>query len=173
MRAMRRNLAARLAAAAVLVPVSAVLAPPAAAAPATHDVWTEEYDATEAFAAGEHPCVEWAGTFREVRSGSYRLLWSGGHGDGELHVNGVVHGSVELVPDEEGLPTYTGTYREKLNAVVLEVTEEGDALRVGQYRLRGVLEGSDGSTLTLTMSGKMTTTPSGRVVVSRDHFSCA
>jgi hypothetical protein len=41
-----------------------------------------------------------------------------------------------------------------------------------QWRLRATLHGTDGSTLTLQMSGKLTTNGKDEVVVSRDSFSC-
>jgi hypothetical protein len=58
----------------------AIGALPAAGAPAQHDVYVEEYDAYEPFAAGEHPCVDWAGTFHEVRAGESKLVLSVGDG---------------------------------------------------------------------------------------------
>ena len=148
---------------------------PAHASGAVHETYPESYDATEHFAAGEGFCVPWAGSFREVRNGQYRLVSPpGGREPGEYHVNGVIAGSVTLTPDDPGLPTYTGTYREKVDYVVIGLDEEGfEIARVGQYRLRSTLRSSDGSSLDLRLSGKLTVTPAGTVVVSRDEFSCA
>ena len=148
---------------------------PAHAAGANHETQPEQYDATEHFVAGEGFCVPWAGSFREVRNGQYRLVSPpGGREPGEYHVNGVIAGSVTLTPDDPGLPTYTGTYREKVDYVVIGLDEEGfEIARVGQYRLRSTLRSSDGSSLDLRLSGKLTVTPAGTVVVSRDEFSCA
>ncbi len=47
---------------------------PASAGGAEHSFLIEDYDAYEHFAAGDGPCVSWAGTFHEVRSGGYRLV---------------------------------------------------------------------------------------------------
>jgi hypothetical protein len=147
---------------------------PAHAGGAIHEIVPEQYDESEHFDAGEGFCVPWAATFREVRNGQYRLLTApGGREPGEYHVNGVVAGSVTLTPDDPELPTYFGTYREKLSGVITGIDDEGfDVARVAQYRLRSTLRGNDGSTLELRLAGKMTATPDGRVVVSRDTFSC-
>jgi hypothetical protein len=160
-------------AASLVAPALAIGALPAAGAPAQHDVFVEEYDAYEPFAAGEGPCVDWAGTFHEVRSGQARLLSPGGvrHPD-EVHVNGAVDGFVELIPDDATFPSYSGTYREKINAIVT-ITEEADELRIAQYRLRSVLTGTDGSRLTLSLSGKITVNGRDDVVISRDELTCA
>lgn len=147
---------------------------PASARGAVHEFQAEHYDATEPFAAGEGPCVPWAGSFHEVRDGGYRIVRPpGGQLAGEFHVNGLIHGFVELVPEDPSLPTYSGTYREKVNAVATSLTDEGDVSRVAQYRLRSTLRGTDGSSLDLRLSGKMTVNANGRVVVSRDVFTCA
>lgn len=149
------------------------LAGPAAAG-AQHNFYPEDYDAFEHFAAGEGFCVSWAGTFHEVRHGGYRLVAAvGGQQPGEVHVNGAINGHIELVPDDPRLPTYTGDYREKVNGVVTESTDEGDLERVGQYRLRSTLQGTDGSTLSLRMSGKTTFDAHGVLRVQRDTFTCA
>lgn len=151
-----------------------VTAAPASASGAEHAFLIEDYDAYEHFAPGDGPCVSWPGTFHEVRSGGYRLLTPpGGLQEGELHVNGVIDGRVELIPDDANLPTYAGTYREKVNAVVTGFTDENEVERVAQYRLRTTLRGTDGSNLDLRLAGKLTTNANGVVVVSRDTFSCA
>jgi hypothetical protein len=155
-----------------LVLVGATVAPVSASG-AQHEFYPETYDAYEHFDAGESFCVTWAGTFHEVRQGGYRLVMApGGQQPGELHVNGVIDGSVELIPDDAGLPRYSGVYREKVNGVVTAFTDEGDVERVSQYRLPGTLRGTDGSTLDLRLSGKFTMNPNGVVVVSRDTFTC-
>ena len=57
--------------------------------------------------------------------------------------------------------------------MLIGVTPGGDdTLRVGQYRLRSTLRGTDGSTLALRLAGKMTMNAKGVVTVSRDTFSC-
>lgn len=153
--------------------VGVAAGPAAAAGGAEHGFLIEDYNAYEHFAPGDGPCVSWAGTFHEVRSGGYRLVTApGGQAEGEFHLNGVINGLVELIPDAAGLPTYSGTYREKVNAVVTSFTEEGDTSRVSQYRLRSTLRGTDGSTLNLRLSGKFTMNANGVVVVSRDTFTC-
>lgn len=160
---------------AVLLGLLAVgLAAPATAAPATHDTYVEEWDATERFAAGEgEPCVPWAGSFREVRSGQIKLVTiSSGPRAGEVHLNGVIDGYAEFVPDDGSLPTYAGTYREKLAGVLVGLGSDEEQERVLQFRLRGALDGTDGSTLTLVMSGKVTVTAKGDVVVARFRFTC-
>jgi hypothetical protein len=158
-----------------LAAAAATLAAPAAHAdPAVHDVYLEEYDAYEHHAAGENLCVPWAGQFHEVRSGVAQLLTpSGSRRPGEVHINFVVDGFVEFIPDDAAFPTYSGTYREKADGVLSGFTGDGDVERVMQWRLRTTLEGTDGSTLTLRMSGKLTTNGTDEVVVSRDSFSCA
>ncbi|TDO29997.1 hypothetical protein EV643_1426 [Kribbella sp. VKM Ac-2527] len=167
---MRHKLAIVLSAAAALVGGTAA---PASAGGAEHAFVIEDYDASEHFAAGEGPCVSWPGTFHEVRSGGYRLVTPpGGQQAGEFHINGVINGQVELIPDNATLPTYSGTYREKVNAVVTAFTDEGDVARVSQYRLRSTLHGTDGSALDLRLSGKFTMNANGVVVVSRDTFTC-
>jgi hypothetical protein len=165
---MKQQLSALLAGLALVAAGTA----PVSAAGATHEFFGEDYDAYEHFAAGDGFCVTWAGTFHEVRSGGYRLVAApGGRDEGELHVNGVVKGLIELVPDDASLPTYAGTYSEKVNGVVV-ITDDGDVERVGQYRLRSTLRGTDGSSLQLRLAGKITVNGKGRVVVSRDTFVC-
>lgn len=154
----------------VLVP-AAVLAEPA-----QHEVYEESWDGTELVPAEENACGPWAMTFRETREGAYRILAApGGRTEGEVHVNGVIAGSVTMTPVDPRLPSYQGTYREKANVVLTGVDEEtgDDVLRVGQYRLRLPLEGSDGSRLVMTVSGKVTMTPAGELAVERGEESCA
>ncbi|MFC4786810.1 hypothetical protein ACT8ZV_20210 [Nocardioides sp. MAHUQ-72] len=156
--------------------VSALVGTPApATAGAEHGFVPEDYDAAEHFAAGEGLCVPWAGTFHEVRHGGYRAVTApGGQQPGEVHVNGAVDGLVELIPDDTALPTYTGTYREKVDGIFLGTTPEGDdLLRVAQFRLRSTLRGTDGSTYTLRGSGKVTLNAHGELVVDREQFTCA
>jgi hypothetical protein len=166
------KLATAVLAAALVAPALAIGVLPAAGAPAQHDVFVEEYDAYEPFTAGENPCVDWAGTFHEVRSGQGKLLSPGGarHPD-EVHVNGVVDGFVELIPDDATFPSYSGTYREKLNGLVT-ISDETEDLRIAHYRLSSVLTGTDGSRLTMVLWGKITVNGRGDVVISRDEFTC-
>jgi hypothetical protein len=157
---------------AILLLVGAAAAP-ASAGGAEHDFYPEDYDAYEHFAAGDGFCVTWAGTFHEVRHGGYKLVVApGGQQPGEMHVNGVVDGSVELIPDDPSLPTYAGDYREELNGVVTEFSDEGDVERVAQYRLRSTLHGTDGSSLDLRLSGKLTINAKGEVTVDHETFTC-
>jgi len=167
---MKHKFAIVLATAACLAGVTSV---PAVAAGAEHAFLFEDYNAYEHFGAGESACVTWPGTLHEVRSGGYQLVAPpGGQQEGEFHVNGVIDGRVELIPDDAMLPTYAGTYREKVDGVVTAFTEEGDVSRVAQYRLRSTLYGTDGTALDLRLSGKFTMNANGEVVVSRDVFSC-
>ncbi len=152
------------------------LAPAAASAAATHDYFPDVFDATEHFDAGEGPCVDWAGNFREVRNGGYRLLTpSGGQVDGEIHVNGVVDGQIYLVPDDASLPSYSGRYREKVTGVATYFDEENgenDRLRVINYRLRVPMTGTDGSSFVILISGHTTVNGKGVTVVDRNDFEC-
>ena len=167
---MNRRLITLLGTAAMLV---AATAGPVSAAGAEHGFFPEDYDAYEHFAADEGFCVTWAGTFHEVRQGGYRLVAPpGGQQSGELHINGVIHGLVELIPDDAALPTYSGDYREKVNGIVTEFTDEGDVERVAQYRLRSTLEGTDGSSFELRLSGKVTVNANGVATVERETFTC-
>ncbi len=147
---------------------------PASAAPAQHDVYDATFDGTEHFTADENFCGPWATTFHEVRAGQIKIVIPpGGQQPGELHANGVVDGRLDLVPDDARLPSYSGTYREKLNAVITSIIDETDTVRVAQFRVRSTLRGTDGSQLLLVLSGKLTMNAGGTVVVSRDTFSCA
>lgn len=74
-------------------------------------------------------------------------------------------------PRHPALPTYSGSYREKVNAIVIGV--EGDLARVGRFRLRAPLAGSDGSGLMLTMSDRFTLNALGELVAERFSFTCA
>jgi hypothetical protein len=167
---MRHRLSTLLGSAALIY---AAVTGPATAAGADRDFYPEHYDAYEHFAAGEGFCVTWAGTFHEVRNGGYRLVAApGGQQPGELHINGVIDGTVELIPDDKSLPTFAGDYREKVNGVVTEFTDEGDIERIGQFRLRTTLHGTDGSSLELRLSGKVTFNANGVATVERDTFTC-
>jgi hypothetical protein len=66
----------RLLSAAVAISVLPIaVGVPASAAPATHDVYLEDYDAYEPLAAGDAaPCVPWSGTLHEVLSGLIKLV---------------------------------------------------------------------------------------------------
>jgi hypothetical protein len=143
---------------------------PAVAAGAHHEFQPEHYDAAEHFAAGDGFCVSWAGTFHEVRDGGYRVVYPpGGQVDGEFHINGVIQGLVELIPDNPTLPTYSGTYREKTDGII---TPGVDLPRVAQARLRSTLVGTDGSSYEVVITDKLTVNAKGEVVVSRDTFTC-
>lgn len=146
----------------------------ASAAPATHDVLVEDYNAYEPFAAGAgEPCVPWAGTFHEERYGEIELVTvNSGPQAGEVHLNGAIAGFVGFIPDDTSLPTYTGTYREKLNGVLLELGFDDDQSRIAQFRLRSRLTCTDGASLQLAMSGKLTLNGNGHIVVDRVGFTC-
>lgn len=156
------------------VAASALLGTPALAAGAQRVHVPEDFDGTEHFAAGDGPCVPWAGTFHEVRHGGYDvLLPPGGQVDGEAHVNGTVFGHVDLVPDDPRYPSYAGDYREKDNAIVTSLDEEdGDTLRIAQYRLRIPMTGTDGSGFVVVLSGKFTMNARGDVTVAGDVLRC-
>jgi hypothetical protein len=47
-----------------------------------------------------------------------------------------------------------------------------DAERVSQFRLRGALSGTDGTSLDIVMSGKVTINPNGVLVLDRFDFAC-
>jgi hypothetical protein len=150
----------------------AVLTAPAAAAPAEHEVYVETYDETEHLSAAENFCGRWATTFREVRNGTYRIVAPGGISrPDELHINGVVNGSITLRPDDSSLPTYAGAFREKLNGLVT-VIDDSDVERVAQFRLRSTLRGTDGSQLRLKLWGKITVNGNGDLVVERGDLVC-
>lgn len=155
---------------------AAALAPTAASAGVSYEYWADPFDGTEHFVAGEGPCVDWAGTFREVRTGGYRLLTPpGGQVDGEIHVNGVVDGRVYLLPDDSGLPSYTGDYREKVTGVATNFDRENgenDRLRVISYRLRIPMTGTDGSSFVILIAGHTTLNAKGDVIVDRNTFEC-
>jgi hypothetical protein len=167
---MRRFLFAAVAIA--VIPVA--VAVPASAAPAAHDVYVEDYDAYEQVAAGDaEPCVPWAGTVHEVRSGEIQLVTiNSGPQAGEVHLNGVIAGFIEFIPDYTSLPTYSGTYREKLTGVLMELSFDDDQERISQFRLRGDLVGTDGSSLRMAMSGKVTRNGNGDIIVDRFNFTC-
>jgi hypothetical protein len=170
---MYRHIGAALAATALTLTGATLAA--AGAGPAQHDTLIESYDGTQALSAQENPCGRWAATLHEVRSGTYKIVQApGGQIEGEFHVNGSVNGLIELTPENPALPTYTGDYREKINAVITGYDEErGDLARVAQYRLRVRLNGSDGSRLVLAMSGKTTTNANGHPVVERNSMTCS
>lgn len=146
----------------------------AIAAPAQHDTLIESWQGREHLSPEDNMCGPWAATIHEARSGTYRIVEApGGRSEGEFHVNGAVDGQIILTPDNPALPTYSGSYREKVNAIVIGVDDEGDLARVGHFRLRAQLAGSDGSGLVLTMSGQFTITALGELVAERFSFTCA
>jgi hypothetical protein len=145
-------------------------------AAAQHDIFVEEFDDGWQLSADENPCGPWVADIHEVRLGTYRLLLPpGGQVAGEVHVNGSVDGWIDFDPDGPGpLPTHSGSYREKLNAIPIGFSEEtGDMLRIAQYRLKVRLSAADGSQLLLELSGKITMNARGDVVVARDLASCS
>jgi hypothetical protein len=117
--------------------------------------------------------VPWAGAFHEARSGEVNLVTvsSGPHAGG-VHLTGAIDGFMEYIPVDASLPTYSGTYREKFTASLYELSFGSDAERISQFHLRGVLEGTDGSTLNTVMSGKVTINANGAVRVDRFQFTC-
>lgn len=150
----------------------ATLGATASAAPATHLVYLEDYDDVTSFAAGEGPCVPYAGTVHEIRHGAYKLLVNGSdpHAN-EVKVAGTVEGSLAVSPTVPGDgPTYSGGYREQSTGWLAD--PDNDQWRVGQYRLIGRLTGSDGSTLRLYAREKVTVRPDGVNVVERYALSC-
>ncbi|MEO6203761.1 MAG: hypothetical protein ABIO67_00015 [Mycobacteriales bacterium] len=103
------------------------------------------------------------------------MVTQGGQQPGEVHINGAVDGRVEIVPDDTSLPTYTGSYREKISGVFTGTDPEtgDDSVRVLTFRLRVPLAGSDGSHLVLLLASKVTRKPSGDVVVARFTQACS
>jgi hypothetical protein len=101
------------------------------------------------------------------------LIPPGGQVPGETHITGAIAGLIELTPDDPSLPSYRGTYRETTTAVAIVAAEEGGVLRVGQYRLRTALRGTDGSTIVLVLSGKVTVNGTGETIVQRDQVTCS
>ena len=161
------------AAAGAALAASLLLGSNAWAAPAQHlDPYLESYDGTVSFEAGGNSCVAYAGKEHEVREGSYRLMATGsGARSAELKVVGTVHGSYEITPTVEGAgPSYKGSYRE--HAVGWLTDPENDQFRVVQFHLIGRLTGSDGSSLQLRSTLKVTVRPDGTTVVYRQAESC-
>jgi hypothetical protein len=142
------------------------------AAPAEHFGFTEDFDGTSTFAAGEDHCVSYAGTLHEVRDGEYRLVAvDAGPRSTEFKVVGTVQGTVELTPTvaADG-PSYSGSYREHIAGWLSD--PDNDQFRVAQFHLIGRLTGSDGSTLELRNTIKVTVRPDGTTVVDREEQFC-
>ncbi|WP_125038770.1 hypothetical protein [Nocardioides sp. LS1] len=145
---------------------------PAHAGGAQHVYVPEEFDGTEHWSSQENMCGPWATTFHEVRHGGYDVVRApGGQVPGEVHINGAVDGWIQLTPDDPTRPTYTGTYREKVDGVVTNLDD--DSVRVMQFRLRVPMTGTDGSRLLITLSGKTTVNANGTVTVDRPQASCS
>ena len=131
----------------------------------------EEWDGTEHMSADDNTCGPWAGTLHEIRHGGYNvLLPPGGQTAGEAHINGSVDGWIQLTPDDPTLPTYTGSYREKADGVLTD--PDNDQFRVMHFQFRDRLSGSDGSTLVLVLSGKVTVAADGHTVIDRSVAAC-
>jgi hypothetical protein len=144
----------------------------ASAAPVTRGVYVEEYDGTESFEAGGNQCVGYAGTEHEVRSGQYALMAPGtGPRNAEVKVRGAIDGFVEIAPtDPRDGPSYSGAYSERVIGWLMD--PDNDAFRVGHLRLRGRLSGSDGSTVVVLLTYKVTLRTDGTVAVQRESFTC-
>lgn len=147
---------------------------PAHAEPAQHAYLPESYAGSEHLTAEENSCG-WAATFTETREGGFQLLLApGGQAQDEVHIRGRVEGTVELVPDDPALPTYRGSYVERVNGVLTGVDEAGDdVMRVVHVRLRTPLTGTDGSRLVVTVTGHVTLNAAGEVVRAWYDESCA
>jgi len=130
--------------------------------------WSGSYD----LAAAENPCG-FATTVAETRTGFYRYLWaSGGQLDGEGHLNGAIQGTMTLTPDDASLPTYSGSYVEKVNGVFIGRGE--DALfRTLSYQQRVMLTGSDGSRLTVVFVNKAAVNANLEITFTRQFASCS
>ena len=152
--------------AAVLLP-----APPVAAAPAEHLVVEESWSGSEHFAAGEGPCVPWAGTLAEDRHMTARLVWTGtGPRVGEYAVVAQVDGALSLVPDDAtAAPTYAGSYRETATG---RFSWDGDEPRVGRFAVHARATGSDGSALLFVLYGRITLRADGTVVTVDEGLRC-
>jgi hypothetical protein len=167
---MRRVVAPALAGCLLMAPLALVHS--AAAGSVKRGVYVEEFDATTPFAAGENPCVGYAGALHETRSGSYALMApEKGPRNAELKVRGAVDGFMEITPTNplDG-PSYVGRYSER---VVGWLTDpDTDTLRVGHFRLRGRLAGSDATSVVISSTFKVTLKPDGTAVVERQSTTC-
>jgi hypothetical protein len=54
----------------------------------------------------------------------------------------------------------------------MELSFDDDQERISQFRLRGDLVGTDGSSLRMAMSGKVTRNGNGDIIVDRFNFTC-
>ena len=151
---------------------SLAVASPAAAAGAEHLSFVEDTEEQWVLSADENPCGPWDADIHEIRHSEYRALVApAGQVEGEIHFNGFVDGSAAIDPDGAAgpLPTYTGTYREKENAIVVSADDD---LRNAQFRLREVATAPDGSQLLLVLSGKLTVNAQGVVTSEQGVASC-
>jgi len=84
------------------------------AAPVDRERYEEDFVGSETFSAEDAPagCVDYAGTFTEVRSGHFDLMAPGtGVRSDEVKVHGAIRGWVSFVPDDPAdAVTYEGTY---------------------------------------------------------------
>lgn len=145
---------------------------PAAATGAEHLSFVEDTDEESILSANENPCGPWDADIHEVRHADYQAVVApGGQLEGEVHFNGSVEGWMSIDPDGAAgpLPTYTGTYREKENAIVVI---EDDTLRNAQFRLREVATAPDGSQLLFVLFAKLTVNARGEVAAEHSLASC-
>jgi hypothetical protein len=89
----------------------------------------------------------------------------------ELTVRGAIDGFIEITPTNpaDG-PSYAGIYSER---VVGWLTDpDTDTFRVAHFRLHGRLAGSDGTSVVLESTLKVTMKPDGTTVVDRQSSTC-
>jgi hypothetical protein len=72
-----------------------------------------------------------------------------------FHVNGTFHGTVEAVPDDSSLPTFTGHYNSRF------MENFNTRNHVGNFTFTVIAQGSDGSTVKFHEVGHFRVTPSG------------
>lgn len=161
----------------VLLAASPILALPthqaAAAEPVAHQHVTFTETSVEQFAAGQGPCVNYAGTIRENRACDVRIAsYLTGPNAGQVHVVGDVDGIVDLLPGTgQPGPAYRGSYREHLNFTGY-LGDQGDAPIRNAFHLHAYLTGTDGSRLTLHASGYLIVGPDGQPRATSDRRSC-
>lgn len=167
---MRRALAPTLATCLLIAPLALVHSP--AAGSVMRGVYIEEFDGTRSFGVGENMCVDYEGTEHEVRSGSYALMAPGnGPRNTELKVRGAVDGFIEIKPTKSSDgPSYAGTYQERVVGWLTDPAN--DTFRVVNFRLQGRLAGSDGTSVVLKSTFKVTMKPDGTAVVERQSSTC-
>ena len=125
--------------------------------------------------ASTEPCVPWAGTFHEVRSGEIKLVTvNSGPQTGEVHVNGVIAGFIEYIPDDTFAADLLGHIPREAQRRPAGVELRRRPVADRPVPTSSQLAGTDGSSLRFAMSGKVTRNGCD-VVVDRfnSHCTCA